>query len=652
MKQKHLNTLLIGVIIIGILAGAHLAFWNRHQLEKDFNRVELVMDYQDIKKISALAGVSEREAMERLKDDGLTTVLFKEATIEDLQSSGEVAVFTGGELLQITAISNGAAPWLQGLIDEGAIVKEHSYLLFSEGTAFERVCSQLQAKTDNVIVHQEVAGVYLIETPMDSDALGLAGLKLGLGFPEDALKVVEQAGLYTMVQIRNWPGVTVQGIETIFEPLRNLSNLSAVLFNDEIVPGQPQLLGVVAEQLRKTPNETVATIEFFPQQGLGNLALLLDKKVVRLHSIAPNEINKYNPREAIERYVLAASERNHRALLVRPFPSTGNQDALSFYEAFLANLTGELQSKGLQVGKADKLPASPVSTLVIFITGWGVIAGGLLLLNRLGVRRGTLLLGAAGLVLWAGLLYIQPMAARKLMALISVIVFPTLGVLAFVPREAMGIPKAVLRLVKMSAVSLIGALLMVGLLADVGFMLKLNQFAGVKIAHVVPLLVVGAYFAYRSTKGEKAGDRIYGVWQKPLTVGIAVVGGLLLLAIAYYVSRTGNEAVAVSQLELQFRSFLDNLLGVRPRTKEFLLGHPAMLALLYFGYRDNRFLPLLVVGTIGQISLVNTFAHIHTPLIISLIRAGHGLWLGILIGVLLIAAYKVLEKRLGRYLHG
>ena len=242
------------------------------------------------------------------------------------------------------------------------------------------------------------------------------------------------------------------------------------------------------------------------------------------------------------------------------------------------------------------------------------------------------------------LILVVPDLARKLMALAAVLVFPTLAVLIFVNRQKRVLHKAVARLLAMSACSLIGALLMAGLLADAGFMLKLDQFAGIKLAHFLPLVLVVAYFAYQGTVGQGWRKKMISLWQKPLTLGYAAVIGALLMVVAVYLMRTGNEAMLVSQWELQFRSLLDNWLGVRPRTKEFLLGYPAMLALLYFGYRHNWFLPLVVLGTIGQISMVNTFAHLHTPLLISLERTFNGLVLGIIIGVLVILTYKVVRK--------
>jgi hypothetical protein len=43
------------------------------------------------------------------------------------------------------------------------------------------------------------------------------------------------------------------------------------------------------------------------------------------------------------------------------------------------------------------------------------------------------------------------------------------------------------------------------------------------------------------------------------------------------------------------------------------------------------FLSLLAV--IGQLNIINSFAHIYTPLLISLLRTVHGLWIGLLLGL-------------------
>src|SRR5262249_25033659 len=88
---------------------------------------------------------------------------------------------------------------------------------------------------------------------------------------------------------------------------------------------------------------------------------------------------------------------------------------------------------------------------------------------------------------------------------------------------------------------------------------------------------------------------------------------------------------------------LDALLPVRPRTKEFLVGHPAFVLALALWFRGRRqwAVPLFLVGVLVQVSLLNTFCHIHTPLRLSLIRDVTGLVFGIAIGL---AAFWLIER--------
>ena len=50
---------------------------------------------------------------------------------------------------------------------------------------------------------------------------------------------------------------------------------------------------------------------------------------------------------------------------------------------------------------------------------------------------------------------------------------------------------------------------------------------------------------------------------------------------------------------------------------------------------------LTIPLVIGQISLVNTYAHIHTPLLISLQRSVNGLILGIVVAVITVLLVKL-----------
>jgi hypothetical protein len=65
-----------------------------------------------------------------------------------------------------------------------------------------------------------------------------------------------------------------------------------------------------------------------------------------------------------------------------------------------------------------------------------------------------------------------------------------------------------------------------------------------------------------------------------------------------------------------------------------MLAHPAMLLIPFairWSWRELT-LVLLLVGSLGQCGLCDTFAHVHTPLQISLVRCLLGMALGGLAG--------------------
>ena len=183
----------------------------------------------------------------------------------------------------------------------------------------------------------------------------------------------------------------------------------------------------------------------------------------------------------------------------------------------------------------------------------------------------------------------------------------------------------------------------VGTLSERSYMSAINTFSGVKVGQLAALLLLMIYLLYQlANEHGGAGYLLVGCWrllQKKVTIGLVLAAGLAAALLLYYMLRTGNTSVGVSDLERSFRAFLDKVLVVRPRTKEFMLAHPIMLMVLYYGYRRQLW-PLVLLGAIGQVSLVNTFEHLHTPLLVSLVRTANGLALGIVLGVILIYVLK------------
>ena len=158
------------------------------------------------------------------------------------------------------------------------------------------------------------------------------------------------------------------------------------------------------------------------------------------------------------------------------------------------------------------------------------------------------------------------------------------------------------------------------------------------------VLWTGLPFAiYYFFKLTSAKDEI----KSPITWYAAALGMVVLGALLFMIARTGNDAATgVSDFELRFRNILDQILPVRPRTKEFMIGHPALIigiGLLMVIQRDPSQLKRLgswatlaiMVGAMGQTSIVNTMCHLHTPVILSIERIAEGIVIGSIIGLLI-----------------
>ena len=91
------------------------------------------------------------------------------------------------------------------------------------------------------------------------------------------------------------------------------------------------------------------------------------------------------------------------------------------------------------------------------------------------------------------------------------------------------------------------------------------------------------------------------------------------------------------------RQTLEQLLVARPRTREVFIGYPSVL-LYAFAVKMGlwtRYRELLRIGVVlGFSSVVNSFCHYHTPLLFILLRELHGLWVGVLLGVLAVAGLR------------
>jgi hypothetical protein len=130
-------------------------------------------------------------------------------------------------------------------------------------------------------------------------------------------------------------------------------------------------------------------------------------------------------------------------------------------------------------------------------------------------------------------------------------------------------------------------------------------------------------------------QRFLGLWQAPIRYGDVAFILIALGALGIVLLRSGNEGgLPVFDAETMFRGALEQALVIRPRSKE-LLGHPLLvLFLLSLPWRNRLTLLLGLAALLGQVSILNTFCHLHTPLAVTLTRVGLGIMFGLVTGAL------------------
>lgn len=654
-------------VALGLVAAVPLAA-NRIQTEQTSNFVQFVFDYRDLLEIAEYETDREafvREQLARLREAGVGALAVYESTLDELELSGAIRKFTAKE-----------AALLSGDADLQA--ESRTYVLFADDAA--------QRALEPII--RDGFALYGIETESWSYG-GKAGLVIGAGQQEAAiipldpdplqLERIQASGFAVAVRLSDARPYDHERMDALLGRLKGYGTESIIFAGKQVTgygdDARAMTLTSMAELMAKH-GLLFAVIEQPParqQLGIAKLAYLSGYQVVRLHSILEEEaVNA--ARVLADRYVLAVKDRNFRMIYLNARAKADRDTAT--VSAPLDNLYQSLSDP--QFGAVERIKAlgfdlgSPVP-FVQHDPGWEkaaklfVMLGAAALIARtvgMFLPRLTLLVFAFGLVCTAGLYVVAGSTLTvQALALLAAVCAPTAAVILAVhaadrklqgsgngePARLFGWTLGLF--VRTLALSLIGALLTVGLLNHLSFMLAIQLFRGVSVLHVLPIALVSVYlmFFHGTDRFAEALGRLRTfLWLNVRVVYVlaAALAGALFL---YYLSRTGNEAM-VLPFDREFRAFLENTLGVRPRTKE-LITHPLFIMGIYLWLRHRRraALALTAVGTMAMLSVVDTFAHLHTPLHISALRVVYGMLISIVIAAVYFAAWELMARGWNRW---
>jgi len=595
----------ISLVLSAGLALFALSFRARSEIEN--RAVGLLVEATVLEDLASLTGKPVSEIARELKGKGLTGVAMSERSVGDLIDSGELITQLTYEGIHLRGSTSG-------------IAQLQSAITFAVGdpTAIEWV-------QDGVVIDANPAWVR----------------SLSVGLDPLLARTLNQEGLEIVARHGNSYGMTEPGVTRM---LASSSELGARYFlpsGDQVI-GNRTLLKFTAEELRRL-KMTYVTPEFVKISGDSAMVASMLDQTVRLHSIQQAEIDRMSPGAAYERYVKAFRERNIRWLLIRPM-TLAAPDSLASLGSSLDSLRQRLAREGgaVKPPRAFQDPAMPhwlgllLALAALPSVAWVVMAL---------VPAGPFQMAACGL---AGVLALATWMPdlRSYYALLIALAFPVMGFL-LLDWSKSGI---VIRYLAMSGLSLLGGLVVAGLLVSHGSLIQSVQFSGVKAAQFLPIFVVVWVLVGKTIDLKSLPSR-------PIVWGSALLGIVGLVALYLLIGRSGNDSpAAVSGLELKFRSLLDQLLYARPRTKEFLIGHPALIVGLgMIGLSATRpglkpwAAVALGLGVVGQTGIVNTMCHLHSPLDLSLARIALGVLLGGIIGAVVWVVFRgTLVRREGK----
>lgn len=672
--NRNAPKLLWVLVIIGLLASLPLAYY-RERTETSAKKVEFTFDYRDLLEISDYRPAPQEfvnQQLEAMKKAGIRSLAVYEATLTELQLSRRITVYNAKDAATLTQ-----QPLMPG--------ENYTYVLFADEATRQKIQPMLEQGFKRFGVatapwkFNNRAGL-IIQMPMDQANLKPLG-------PDpmtlDSLKA-KNFRIVARISNRHQPFVK-EDMDQLLATFQAAGTKSIIIEGDQVpgysLEGKSPDIEVFADLMKKHNMELAAVELVKAPAGIQTLAKELEYRVFRAHSFTESDADKlaggFTTKDdlknriltASDRFVLAVKDRNIRMVFLNARASR-NLDRGNVVDP-LDSLYKALDGEDGEDGAIDRIEKAGFITNegpahsfdhaqsrmqkilkpLVILGSVAVIALalsyfvpslsiGLLILGLLGVA-GLYVLGRGGFSL-------------KLVALGAGISAPSIAMMMAIRRirEKMDKPLQsrlgfVINLfIRTALISLIGALFVIGLLNGIQYNLLFDQFFGVKLLGLFPVVVVGLYLLLFSEELGRAGRmrKLKGILSSYISILWIVTAAVVVGALYYYISRTGNEG-QVSPLEMMFRSFLQNTLGVRPRTKEFLIGYPLFFLGSYLSlkYRPSA-LYIFIFGVIGMVDMVGTFTHLHTPIVISLIRVGYGLLFGAVIGLLLIAVWELFAR--------
>jgi len=666
MKKKG-KTILWVLLIISLLFSTN-GIILRTNNEKVNHSVITTADYREFQTAANNSNYDLEAVLDRLQESGVTHLTIKETTIRDLENQGKITVSTWAEF---NAGMQTADPELAGKIIQSLPVKEINPVNLvitpiNEKTAAFIAANLSKRLSNDELITIDLAGkqVFLINVELPQPVSADGAVKkpdLRIGFDKELIEALKSKGFEIVLSPGNNTGSNKQFIREYSEIVQRF-DIKYIIFDGMEISGYPDDIESMQQVI--TDNdlilgiiETSQQLGYLNQVGIDELMYNCGYPINRVYSTRNDEYLK-EVDERYYRWLRAVIDRGIRIVYLVPFQnekinySVNLEDTLETADRFHQTI----EEKGFNVNQPlNKMSAAmpdKFDRLAVSIT---LLLGSLLYLSYIfRMRKSTwLILSVLGILACLGINLFLNTDFTKIYALGAAVLYPSLSSLLalYYWRDNRQRPiwqQITVSLAIILGVNAIGMYTIVTSLADITYIMNVEYFRGVKVAFIVPLVmfVINYLVVYQGVNGiKKFLTDFLKTSPSYFILGLSLLG---LMGIYLYLARSGNTSgVAVSSLELRIREILETIFIARPRFKEIIIGYPALFALiyLYHKYKNQAIVFILGLGVVmGSISMVNSFSHVFTAVIISAQRTLAGLLVGVIAGIMTIMIIWIGER--------
>lgn len=664
-RQKTLWILLI----ISLLFSMH-GIITRMGNEKVNHAVITTADYREFRSIANQSNYDLDEVLVRLQESGVNHLTVKETTIRDLEGQGQITVDQWADYYADLQITD---PSLAGEIARFLPTEEINPANLVITPVNNQVADFITDNLSKRLTKEELLDikigdqiVFLLNLEFPQPVWVEGAVKkpdLRIGFDRELLANLKARGFEIVLSPGNTTGSRTEYINEYHEIIKTFS-INYIIFDGMEISGYPENIElmppvIIDNDLTLGIIETSHQLGYLDQLGIDELMHNSGYPVNRVYSTRNDEYLK-EVDERYYRWVRGVIDRSIRIVYLVPFQNEKINYSQNLEDTLetVARFHQTIEEKGyyidqplskMSASQPDKFDRLAVSISLLF--GLMLYLGYILRLRK----EVWLILAGLGILACFGINIVINADLAKVYALAAAILYPSLSSLLALYYWRSNCQRPVWQQIAVSLVILlgvnaIGMYTIVTSLADIKYIMNVEYFRGVKVAFLVPLIMfVVNYlvvFVGKSNLKEFLEDFLQSS-PNYLILGLALIG---LVGLYLYIARSGNTSgVSVSSLELRTREVLETIFIARPRFKEIIIGYPALFALVYLYHKYKREGLVFILGlgvVMGSISMVNSFSHVFTAVVISTQRTAAGLIVGLVLGLITLAAI-----RAGEYLY-